>query len=77
MVSLNKATIIGQWSSWSRCSAECGGGNRYRTRQCSTGSCPTQRQACNTQDCQPEPELLGKTFLRTHYLLYVEQYFVL
>ena len=53
----------GEWSSWSRCSAMCGGGIRYRVRICRSGSnlsgCTTQSEVCNSQECRPEPELKG------------------
>ncbi|XP_013408472.1 hemicentin-1-like [Lingula anatina] len=50
------------WSTWSRCSRTCGGGNRVRRRSCTSpppqnggldcpGS-PTQSQSCNTNPCR-------------------------
>lgn len=51
------------WSEWSQCSADCGGGTQLSTRTC-TNPAPqyggqdcvgdsTQTQACNTQACAP------------------------
>jgi hypothetical protein len=50
---------VNQWSSWSACSAECGGGERARTRIINTVSmfggapCPAlfEANSCNTQQC--------------------------
>ena len=55
-------TVTGEWSEWSECTAECGGGTRFRTRDCaeSADECDTlEREDCNTDDCDPEPELQG------------------
>ena len=51
-----------EWSEWSECTESCGGGTQFRTRNCSQGnsSCETDKQSCNTDDCDPEPELQGK-----------------
>ena len=56
----------GQWTTWSDCSAQCGVGNRFRTlRTCDSIAqsiqCTnrTEQESCNTQDCEPEPELKG------------------
>ena len=50
-----------EWSSYSSCSAECGGGTRTRTRTCTNPAplnggtyCPgdaTETSSCNTQSC--------------------------
>lgn len=50
----------GEWSSWGDCSAQCGGGSRFRVRMCRRNDCVTEEESCNTQDCEPEPELQGK-----------------
>ncbi|XP_030746274.1 semaphorin-5B-like isoform X1 [Sitophilus oryzae] len=42
------------WSFWSECSASCGGGTQFRTRQCLKDNClgvPTQTRDCNKHDC--------------------------
>jgi len=44
-----------QWSSWSRCSAQCGTGEESRSRICGGGDCPGMRMEsrfCSTQACQ-------------------------
>ncbi len=38
---------------------QCGGGVRFRVRMCGSSYCTTQGQSCNTQECKPEPQLLG------------------
>lgn len=56
------ATVTGEWSEWSECTAECGGGTRFRTRECAESAveCETlEREDCNTDDCNPEPQLQG------------------
>ena len=50
----------GDWSSWSRCSASCGGGRRSRRRQCQNGNTCVGRMTeytdCGTESC-PDCEL--------------------
>lgn len=44
-----------EWSNWSACSAECGGGQQYRTRSCERNHCDgtsKMARACNTQPCK-------------------------
>ena len=50
----------GEWSTWSECTKSCGGGTRFRVRMCGGSNCASQSQSCNTQDCDPEPNLRGK-----------------
>lgn len=45
------------WGSWSPCSAECGGGQQFRTRTCERGNCDgtsKMARACNTHSCKGE-----------------------
>merc|ERR1712025_1516057 len=52
----------GPWSDWSKCSAECGGGEQSKTRQCNNpapanggADCEgegTEVRKCNTQACE-------------------------
>ncbi len=40
--------VFSQWSSWSACSADCGGGERARSRIHScTGVVDTEKEQCN------------------------------
>ena len=56
--------VMGQWTPWSPCSEECGGGERMRSREievpmlCDGTPCgPVQEiEACNTQPCQIDCE---------------------
>ena len=60
----------GEWSSWSNCTSQCGGGSRYRVRNSESGSTDsqTEKQFCNTEDCVPEPKLRGIIPINTNYL---------
>lgn len=45
------------WGVWSQCSAECGGGQQFRTRACEKGNCEgtaKMARACNTHSCKGE-----------------------
>ena len=57
-----------EWSEWSECTASCGGGTQFRTKQCQedNANCEVEEQECNTDDCNPEPELRG---IRGNYLI--------
>uniref|UniRef100_A0A3P9HT45 Sema domain-containing protein n=1 Tax=Oryzias latipes TaxID=8090 RepID=A0A3P9HT45_ORYLA len=50
------------WSSWTHCSAECGGGVHSRTRTCENGAvcpgCATEFKVCNLEAC---PEVRRNT----------------
>ena len=50
----------GEWSTWSECTKSCGGGTRFRVRMCGGSNCASQQESCNTQDCDPEPNLRGE-----------------
>lgn len=44
-----------EWSSWTTCSALCGGGQQTRVRTCERNSCEgsmKMTRACNTQQCE-------------------------
>lgn len=44
-----------EWSSWSNCTASCGGGQQYRTRKCERTYCEgntKMAKACNTHSCE-------------------------
>lgn len=46
---------LNQWSSWSDCTAECGGGQQHRTRICARSHCEGNSKltkACNTHPCE-------------------------
>ena len=60
----------GMWNLWSKCSAQCRGGSKYRVRNCESGStnCQTAKQFCNTDDYVPEPELRGILASSNNYL---------
>ncbi len=52
--------VPNQWSVWSDCNSDCGGGMRYRTMNCDSNNCTTEKEECSSHDCQPEPELKGE-----------------
>jgi hypothetical protein len=53
--------VVSDWTDWSQCSAECGGGTRTRARSIEVDplrggqACPDleETEACNTQECPP------------------------
>lgn len=58
---------MGEWGSWSACSATCGGGYQIRTRTCHdplfggkncTGEVVDLNPSCNTQSCPSQSEAL-------------------
>ena len=50
-----------EWSPWSECSVQYGGGERYRTRSCHMIDCfPLESEQCNTEACNPLPQVRGR-----------------
>ena len=56
-VRIEEGPLFGVWSDWSSCSVTCGGGERSRTRQCSSGCSIidddewTETEVCNQSEC--------------------------
>lgn len=44
---------LGEWSSWSNCTAICGGGEQYREKICERKNCEGMKmtRSCNTHPC--------------------------
>ena len=65
---LTAAVTTSEWTEWSECTESCGGGTQFRIRGCTQNSsvCESEEQPCNTDDCNPEPELQGKAAV-AHY----------
>ena len=59
------ATVVGDWSQWSRCSVTCGLGEKSRRRACTQGndglSCPprlSERVRCRDRECPRLPGIV-------------------
>ena len=60
-VRIEEGPLFGVWSDWSSCSVTCGGGERSRTRPCSSGCSiiddddddddRTETEVCNQSEC--------------------------
>ena len=59
------AVTTSEWTEWSECTESCGNGTQFRTKGCAEGDshCETDSRPCNTQDCNPEPDLKGEKAL--------------
>jgi len=55
-----KACVVTEWSQWSACSQQCGGGVTSRSRTISNrgSKCPplSQNRTCNMDPCNPKPQ---------------------
>lgn len=54
-VNENEEAGFSDWSPWTTCTANCGGGQQYRTRICERANCEgttKMARACNTQPCK-------------------------
>lgn len=56
---------LGQWQSWSECSAVCGARTKTRVRQCIGGECPPSTSTSQTIACDDIP--CGRSIRRLSY----------
>ena len=68
-------TDSGEWTAWSKCSHECGGGEQTRIRVLDRSNQKhknyiLQKEKCNTQPCTPEGNIQGNKV----YIFTVKKY---